>query len=71
MIGGGVVAVGTTATKIVGAGAPVSGAGAQSVKLRNSGAADVFVGGAGVTTGTGFPIAPSAVLDSEIWIPGT
>jgi hypothetical protein len=66
----GVVSVGTTATKIVGAGAPVAGAGSQSVKIRNSGAADVFIGGAGVTTTTGFPVAASTVLDLQNVEPG-
>jgi hypothetical protein len=70
MVAGGVISVGTTAIKIVGAGAPVGGAGGQSIKLRNGGAADVFIGGAGVTTGTGFPIAPSTVLEVGNLDPG-
>jgi hypothetical protein len=59
----GVVSLGTSATKIVGAGAPVGGAGGQSVRIRNGGAADVFIGGAGVLTTTGFPVAAGTTFD--------
>jgi hypothetical protein len=64
-----VVVVGSTATKLVGAG--TNAAAAQNVKIRNTHATDALViGPAGVTAATGFKILAGETLDIGNLDPG-
>jgi hypothetical protein len=66
------VTVSNTATKIVGAGAPIAGAGAQRVLVQNRHATDALViGGSGVTASTGYAISAGQTLDLGNVDPGT
>lgn len=57
---GAVVAVATTATLLSGAdGDSIAG---QSIYVSNAGANPIFLGGSGVTTGTGYSLAAGASL---------
>ena len=54
-------AVSTTAVAITLADTDITAKGFATIK--NSGASTVYIGGAAVTTATGFPLAPGAQLD--------
>lgn len=55
------VTVGTTATLVSAVESDFSVG--SAAKVKNTGAADVFLGGAGVTTTTGFALASGATTD--------
>lgn len=57
------VTVATTATQLTGGD---TGAKSGSFAVANNGAATVYIGGAGVTTATGFPIAAGASMGFDL-----
>lgn len=51
------VSVATTETRLDTAAQAAGGSGVQSVAVYNAGAATIHIGGAGVTTAAGYPVA--------------
>lgn len=57
------VSVGTTATQLTGGD---TGAKSGSFAVANVGAATIYIGGSGVTTATGFPIAAGESMSFDL-----
>lgn len=59
-----VVSVGTTATKL--SPDPTDNQAGSSVAVNNTGAATVYLGGSGVTTSAGFPLAAGGQIAVDL-----
>lgn len=59
------VAVGTTATPLTGLSAPEAFNSIAKTLVKNIGVVAVYVGGSGVTTSTGFALAPNEFITVE------